>query len=112
IGWRSYLVKGPPVATAADVVDAVVVHPDRSSVRLESANVLLELSPEAARRFEEHTAANIKRRLAILVDGQVASAPVIITRIPGGKVSITMGAGNPESQLADARRLVRGLLGR
>jgi hypothetical protein len=111
IGWRTYLVKGPPVVTAADVVDAAAFPPGRGPAA-ESPRVELRLSPEGAKRFEDFTAANVKRRLAILVDGRVASAPVIMSRIAGGTVQITMGTGDPEQQLAEAEKLVRGLLGR
>jgi preprotein translocase subunit SecD len=78
----------------------------------EGATVRVELTPDGGRRFEEFTGANIKRRLAILVDGRVASAPVILSRIPGGIISITMGAGDRDQQRADAERLVHDLLGR
>jgi preprotein translocase subunit SecD len=39
--------------------------------------------------FEQITAANVKRRLAIVLDNRVYSAPVIQERIGGGRASIT-----------------------
>jgi preprotein translocase subunit SecD len=74
--------------------------------------VRLEFSKEGGDRFEAYTAAHIKRRFAILVDGKVMSAPVIQTRIPGGVATITMGAGDPDQQRADAKKLVEALVGR
>jgi preprotein translocase subunit SecD len=53
----------------------------------------------------------VQRRLAILVDGRVDSAPVVKSEIGGGRLTITMGAGEPEKQLADARRLAASLGG-
>lgn len=100
------------VELVALAVPHLVIPPDRRATRPEAPRVNLQLTPEGARRFEDFTAANVKRRLAILVDGRVVSAPVIFTRIPGGNVSITMGTGDPEQQLADARRLARELAGR
>jgi preprotein translocase subunit SecD len=40
-----------------------------------------------------------------LLDGVVESAPVIKAKVEGGHASITMGAGEPERQLEDARRV-------
>jgi preprotein translocase subunit SecD len=57
------------------------------------------------------TRAWTKRRLAILVAGEVLSAPVILNPIPGAHVRITMGARPPEEQLADAKELARRLMG-
>ena len=42
-----------------------------------------------ARRFGEATAANVGRPFAIILDGQVISAPTIITAITGGQGQIT-----------------------
>jgi preprotein translocase subunit SecD len=39
------------------------------------------------------------------LDERVESAPVIQARIPGGHASITMGAGDPQAQLKDSRKL-------
>jgi preprotein translocase subunit SecD len=74
--------------------------------------VRVALGEAGAERFRAFTAAHVKRRLAIVVDGRVESAPVIQTEIPGGVVSITMGAGAPEEQQAQARRLADRLMGR
>jgi len=49
----------------------------------------LILSSSGARLFERITAENVKRRLAIILDNRVYSAPVIQERIGGGRASIT-----------------------
>lgn len=51
--------------------------------------VNFELKREAARKFATITGKNINKRLAIVLDGIVQSAPAILHRIPGGKASIT-----------------------
>jgi preprotein translocase subunit SecD len=51
--------------------------------------VSLEFDPTGARIFERVTAANVKKRLAIVLDGVVYSAPVIQEKISGGRASIT-----------------------
>jgi len=61
--------------------------------------VSVELTPEGARRFEQLTAENIHRRLAIVIDGAIMSSPVIQSRIPGGHVQITLGAGASAEQM-------------
>ena len=48
-----------------------------------------ELDREGARRFADLTRANIGRMLAIVLDGQVISAPVIQGAIPGGSGQIS-----------------------
>ncbi len=49
------------------------------------------LDKEGADKFSDLTAANIGKRLAIVLDGIVDSAPVIQSRIPGGSGQITLG---------------------
>ncbi len=49
----------------------------------------IEFNHKGARIFERITAENINKRLAIVLDNKVYSAPVIQTRIAGGKARIT-----------------------
>jgi preprotein translocase subunit SecD len=51
--------------------------------------VALDLNARGARLFEEITAANVNRRLAIVLDDTIYSAPVIRERIPGGRAVIS-----------------------
>ncbi|MEW6665793.1 MAG: protein translocase subunit SecD [Thermodesulfobacteriota bacterium] len=51
--------------------------------------VSLSFDSRGARIFERVTGENIEKRLAIILDGNVYSAPVIRDRIPGGKAQIT-----------------------
>ncbi len=51
--------------------------------------VALELTDRGARIFERVTAENVGRRLAIVLDDVVRSAPVIREKIPGGHAQIT-----------------------
>jgi preprotein translocase subunit SecD len=74
--------------------------------------VAVELGPAGAERFRAFTASHVKRRLAIVVDGVVESAPVILSEIGGGHLQITMEAGSAEQQLVEAKRLEARLLGR
>ncbi|MEJ2696868.1 MAG: protein translocase subunit SecD [Candidatus Sulfobium sp.] len=51
--------------------------------------VSISFNAEGAKRFEEITGANVKKRLAIILDNNVYSAPVIQEKISGGSAQIT-----------------------
>lgn len=108
VGARSFVLWGDPVLTTADVVDAV----PSVSTGLPDVYVAVTLGEAGAVRFEEATGAWVGRRLAILVDDRVSSAPVVRTRIAGGRISITMGQAEPDRQLAEAKKLAHELSGR
>lgn len=72
--------------------------------------VQVELTAEAARRFADATERMVKRKLAIVLDGEIVSAPVVQSRIDGGSVQIVLGGeGTPEESLATARALAAAL---
>lgn len=52
-------------------------------------HVALEFNSRGGSIFERITGDNIGRRMAIVLDGKVYSAPVIQSRISGGKAVIT-----------------------
>ena len=78
------LLKKEPELTGKYIVDAYVGY-DRTGF----PDVNLVLDKEGAKIFEEVTGKNIGRRLAIVLDGVIKSAPVIKERIPEGKAVIT-----------------------
>ena len=51
--------------------------------------VAMEFTDVGGRLFEQITGANVKKRLAIILDNSVYSAPVIQERIAGGRAQIT-----------------------
>ena len=108
-GVRTFLLTGPPVITTDDVVDAAA-SVDTASAR-ESADVAVTLSPDAAERFRLATREYTDRRIAIIVNGVIESAPIVRSEIRGGRVSITMGSGSLEVQLAQAKALAKSLGG-
>lgn len=57
--------------------------------RFNEPYVSITFNAAGAKLFEEITAANVKKRLAIILDGNVYSAPVIQERIAGGNAQIT-----------------------
>ena len=84
-GREPYLVESPVLMTGDVVTDARV----RPGARLEGPYVAVELDNRGAGIFDAMTADNVGRRLAIVLDNTVYSAPVIKERIPGGHVQIT-----------------------
>jgi preprotein translocase subunit SecD len=58
-------------------------------------HVAMEFTDVGAKLFEQITGANVKKRLAIILDNNVYSAPVIQERIAGGRAQIT-GRFTPE----------------
>ena len=65
-----------PVVRGTDIRDA---HASQGEVGRWETNFVL--TQEAAKRFGRYTEANIDKRAAIVVDGQVISAPTIQSRI-------------------------------
>lgn len=57
--------------------------------RFNEPYVSLTFNAAGAKLFEEITGANVKKRMAIILDGSVYSAPVIQERISGGNAQIT-----------------------
>ena len=62
------------------------------------AYVALEFNSRGANNFERITGEHIKKRMAIVLDGKVYSAPTIQDRIAGGKASITGNFTTEEAQ--------------
>ncbi len=87
---RLYLLKKTAELTGEAIRDAR--HGPNQSGNLQYAGsweIDLEFKREAARKFASITGKNINRRLAIVLDGVVQSAPMITERIPQGRASIT-----------------------
>ncbi len=104
VGWRTYYLYSKAEITG-DMVREAQARPDDSGKGLGGWHVQMEMTPLGGDRFEDITGRNVNRRFAIILDGKVESAPVILNKIPGGIATITMGSGNPEQQLADSRKL-------
>jgi preprotein translocase subunit SecD len=104
VGWRTYYLFSKAEITGDMVREAQAV-PDEGGRGLGGWRVQMDLTPVGGDRFEEITGRNVQRRFAIILDNKVESAPVIQTKIPGGHAVITMGAGNPDQQLHNAKKL-------
>ncbi len=67
--------------------------------------VSMEFKPQGAKLFEDLTADNVGRQLAIVLDNNIYSAPTIQTRIGGGRAQITLGGGGFNKMMQEARDL-------
>jgi preprotein translocase subunit SecD len=82
---RPYLLKKRSLMTGDVLTDAQV----RIKSDFNEPYVSLDFNAQGARLFDQITAENVKKRLAIVLDNNVYSAPVIQERISGGKAQIT-----------------------
>jgi protein-export membrane protein SecD/preprotein translocase SecF subunit len=89
--FYSYVVKAATEITGDDVLDAMVTM-DSNGFENKPA-VALRFTALGGKRFEETTGANVRKRMAIILDDVVESAPVINQKIAGGSASISMGGG-------------------
>ena len=78
-----YLVRRAAEVTGSDIRNARAMQDDNGQ-----PTVAFSLTADGGRRFAALTAANIGRQVAIVLDGQVQSAPVIETAITGGEGTI------------------------
>lgn len=97
--FRTYVITGASALSSADL-RGVRREADLSG----QPAVWMELSPEAARRFADFTAAHVRRRVAIVLEERVHSAPLVMSRIDGGRLQLSLGAAS-----ADAEGLAEGL---
>ncbi|PLX99717.1 MAG: protein translocase subunit SecD [Desulfuromonas sp.] len=67
----------------------------RINTRFNEPYVAIDFNAVGAKRFDQITAANVGKRMAIVLDGTVYSAPVIRERIAGGSAQIS-GSFTPQ----------------
>jgi preprotein translocase subunit SecD len=84
-GSTPYLLKNKALLTGASLETAKVQISDRFG----EPSVSLKFNSQGAADFERITGENVRKRLAIVLDGVVHSAPVIQERIAGGHAQIT-----------------------
>ncbi len=80
-----FLLKKRTLLTGEYLTDARV----QIESQFSESYVSLTFDARGARLFERITGANIEKRLAIVLDNNVESAPVIRDKIPGGRAQIT-----------------------
>ncbi|NVJ18496.1 protein translocase subunit SecD [Myxococcus sp. AM010] len=84
--YRSYLLDKSVLLTGESLAGA-----DASISQLNEPEVNISFDPAGAREFERLTEAGVGRRMAIVLDDNVQTAPNINEKISGGSARITMG---------------------
>ena len=84
-GSTPYLIKNKTLLTGASLETAKVQISDRFG----EPNVSIKFNSQGATDFDRITNDNVRKHLAIVLDGVVHSAPVIQERISGGQAQIT-----------------------
>lgn len=96
-----YLLQITPGVTGEDLEDASVAYDQQSN----TPYVALSFNSAGAKLFDELSGKMIGKRLAIVLDGNVYSAPVIQARISGGTAQITLNGSNSDDMLSQATEL-------
>lgn len=100
LGGRYLLVKSTPELTGATLVDAKVTFGGGGNQMVAGfPSVSIEFNNEGAKLFGMVTEANVNKQLAIVLDGQVQSAPVIRGAIPDGHAVIEGSFSAEEAKL-------------
>jgi preprotein translocase subunit SecD len=101
--WRTYLLHARADVSGEDVKEAFTAF-DQENNR---PYVAMNFTPKGADKFAQLTGRNVKRRMSIVLDDRVESAPVIQTEIGGGRCQITLGsASSYNDTLQEAKDLV------
>jgi preprotein translocase subunit SecD len=100
--WRTYFLHRAVELTGSSVQDSYVFY-DPTTNRPE---VLIDFNRYGGRRFGDLTAANVGRKMAIILDDRVNSAPTIQAAIRGGRSTISMGGSDPTTIKREADDLV------
>jgi preprotein translocase subunit SecD len=100
---RSLALEKKVILTGADLETAQAAFDQQTAEPI----VSFRFKGRAAKKFEEHTGANVGRYLTIVLDNEVISSPVIRDRITGGAGQISGGFRTVE-EARDLAVLLRG----
>ena len=95
--WRTYLVDRAPRLTSAAIAKAFA-QPDPNTNR---PSIRLTLNDAGAQAFAELTKQHVNKKVALIIDDRVSSAPIIMEPITNGKVTLTLGADTKPGEARD-----------
>ena len=101
-GWDGPWLVNKRIDMTGDRIEYAEVSRDQFG----SPYVRMEMDEEGARIFGKLSGDNVGKRMAIILDNNVNSAPVFREKIPNGIASITMGDGNGPEELLQSQDLV------
>jgi|CXWL01.1.fsa_nt_gi preprotein translocase subunit SecD len=99
--YSTYLVESDIPLTGEHLTDAI----HRQNPQDLEIEVGFAFDAAGARDLEALTEKNIGRRMAIVLDDMVHTAPTIQSKIPGGNGRITLGRGKKEEKIKEAQTL-------
>lgn len=99
--WRTHVLEDTSWLTGASIRDARFERDPQTNRPL----VMVELDDAAAAKFGELTTTHVGDKLAIVLDGEILSAPLITSGIPGGRIAITTGGNDAEVAEREAHEL-------
>jgi preprotein translocase subunit SecD len=97
IFFTLYMVNKEPELTGGVITDAIATIDQMTSNWI----VSMEMNGEGATQWARITGANVDKRIAIILDGVVFSAPVVRNKITGGRSQIEGMAGASEAKLLE-----------
>jgi len=100
--WRTYFLDASTKLTGSTIKDATVFWDPQTN----RPEVLVEFDRYGTRVFGDLTTEQVGKKMAIILDDVVKSAPVIQSAITGGRSNISMGGGNADDQQKEAEALV------
>ena len=103
--WRTYYLEREVQLGGSAIQKAQVIWNPTTN----KSEVLVNFNRWGGKRFGDMTAAHIGEKMAIILDNQVNSAPIIQGAIRGGASTITMGAADPQIIQREAKDLVNVL---
>lgn len=95
--YRMYMVNKAPELTGGVITDAVATIDPNTSAPI----VNMTMNSEGATEWARITGANVGKRIAIMLDGAIFSAPNVQNKIPGGRSQITGMADLNEAKLLE-----------
>jgi len=95
--YNFYSLKAEPELTGDVITNAMATFDPQSNQPM----VTMAMNTDGAERWARITGANIKKRIAIILDDQVYSAPTVQVKITGGNSQITGMADAQEAHLLE-----------
>lgn len=93
--YEMYSVKAEPEMTGDVLTEAIATFDPQNN----SPMVLMDMNADGAERWARITGNNIDKKIAIVLDGRVYSAPVVQNKISGGRSQITGSSSIDEARL-------------
>jgi preprotein translocase subunit SecD len=95
--FYAYGVKAEPELTGDVIADARATFDPTTNAPM----VLMDMNADGADRWARITGANVKKRIAVVLDGRVYTAPTVQNKITGGRSQITGSSTIDEARLLE-----------